>query len=723
MRIVGVKLRSEVAEYVRDMDKAGRTTKGVRDELAEVASAEQLAAQTTDKLAGELSELARDARRLDADIHKSTAGIRELARAVAHASDEAERADLWKKLTAERGQTQKLVDLRKLVDVDSADGLGTDLAEQVSVSFAARLGPLIARAPMAGMNPAALAIGAPLAAGAALTVGTAMAGAIVGGVGIGGVVGGMKLAAQDPAVKAAGTALGASLSGMLGEASAAFVPETLTAIEIVRQRTLSMEPDFQRAFSGAARYVYPLTDALMDAGQNAMPGVIDAIEHAGPVVDSLGDGLRDLGDAVGDSLSGLAEYADEGARALDVLFFVAESGLRSTVALIGGMAEVYGWAEKLGAIATGRTDRLGQLVAADDAAAQSARGLGDALGGVREKARGAAASTGDLIDALVELNGLQLNANDAEREFQRAIDDARTAFQGKTRDFQGGTERGRDYGEALDDIARKARDSAQAIYDQSGSVGKANAKIDEGRTALYNQARQYGRTDKEARDYVNSVLAIPRKWDTKVNLHADKALQDAKAMRSVLQSLKNRNITIGVYWKSNGDLKVPGGTILKNDRGGIYEHAADGLVNLRQAAIYSPRGPARYAFAEPSTGGEAFVPKNGDPRRSLGILEHAASWYGASVQPSQAASSQPTSNTVWQSAYTTGQPMQNFAGGTQRIEVVITGDAAGSQGVMAEIVKNLRYQVRTGGGDVQATLGDGRSVGYLQGRQANLYAR
>jgi hypothetical protein len=38
-----------------------------------------------------------------------------------------------------------------------------------------------------------------------------------------------------------------------------------------------------------------------------------------------------------------------------------------------------------------------------------------------------------------------------------------------------------------------------------------------------------------------------------------------------------------------------------------------------------------YAFAEPATGGEAFIPKRGDRSRSLGILEKAASWYGAGI--------------------------------------------------------------------------------------------
>lgn len=63
--------------------------------------------------------------------------------------------------------------------------------------------------------------------------------------------------------------------------------------------------------------------------------------------------------------------------------------------------------------------------------------------------------------------------------------------------------------------------------------------------------------------------------------------------------------------------------------GGIATHARTGL--LRDADVYSTTEPALYAFAEPATGGEAFIPRRGNRARSLAILEQAASWYGADV--------------------------------------------------------------------------------------------
>jgi len=62
--------------------------------------------------------------------------------------------------------------------------------------------------------------------------------------------------------------------------------------------------------------------------------------------------------------------------------------------------------------------------------------------------------------------------------------------------------------------------------------------------------------------------------------------------------------------------------------GGVTAHAQSGLLN---AGIYSTQNPARYAFAEPATGGEAFIPRRGNRARSLAILDVAASWYGAEL--------------------------------------------------------------------------------------------
>jgi hypothetical protein len=69
-------------------------------------------------------------------------------------------------------------------------------------------------------------------------------------------------------------------------------------------------------------------------------------------------------------------------------------------------------------------------------------------------------------------------------------------------------------------------------------------------------------------------------------------------------------------------------TLTKNRGGGAYERAGGGL---REAQIASA-GPTRYQWAEPETGGEAFIPRNGNRARSMAIWQHVGqNWLGQST--------------------------------------------------------------------------------------------
>jgi TP901 family phage tail tape measure protein len=80
--------------------------------------------------------------------------------------------------------------------------------------------------------------------------------------------------------------------------------------------------------------------------------------------------------------------------------------------------------------------------------------------------------------------------------------------------------------------------------------------------------------------------------------------------------------------------------------------------SLRDAMIAGPG--TRYQWAEPETGGEAFIPRHGKQDRSMGILSKAAAWYGAKVTP---ASSGPAwGNARLQSA------------GSQQVQITVRGE-------------------------------------------------
>ena len=133
---------------------------------------------------------------------------------------------------------------------------------------------------------------------------------------------------------------------------------------------------------------------------------------------------------------------------------------------------------------------------------------------------------------------------------------------------------------------------------------------------------------------IGQIAAVPNSHMTNIEILGIAAAQGGLAsIASYLNSIpsvKRISIISTAYTVAGTTPGGARGPVVAQRYGGITEHAADGL--LREAQTFSAASTgARYAFAEPGTGGEAFVPKYGDYGRSMSILNQAASWYGASV--------------------------------------------------------------------------------------------
>lgn len=552
-----------------------------------------------DRFGDSLEATERDAQDLDRQIADVEESLRELAVAFARTGDAADRIDISRAMRRQQAELRRLTKSKDLLP--DFTSMGAEMAGQVSIGFAARLGPLIARAPMAGMNPAALAIGAPLAAAAATLVGTALAGAVIGGVGIGGVVGGLKLASRDARVRAAGAALGDEVGEMMGRASVSFVPETLNAIDIVRKGALGMEPDFRRVFGAASDFVEPLTRGLMDAAQNAMPGIIDAMESAEPVINAIADGMRDIGSAAGDSLSDLSEHADEGARALRLLFTTMDYGIRSTTALIKGTAMLYGASEKLSALWTGGVPKLAGMIAAEQNAEMASRGLAGGLTGVVDNAYAAVGGTaalserqkvlngsmtegikaaGGLSAAFNRLNGAALNSREAESDYQAAIDAVTASIKTNGRTLDTHTEKGRANDRAVRNLIGTIDRKAQAVYEetlatkgQAAAESRAKGVYESGRQQLIKNLTQILGNKDAARKLADQIMKIPRSWGTKINADTGAATGRINSFIKRVRQLDGSVANVTVRVTTRGDHYIPGvGTSLKGaSRGGRVE--------------------------------------------------------------------------------------------------------------------------------------------------------
>lgn len=507
------------------------------------------------------------------DIEQVEGTVRRLAAEI----DKTGNKDLIKDLDRQKRELRKLTRIQDLLpDMGEAGG---EAATGFGASFVARLGPILARAPL---GPVGVAIGAALAVPVVPILAAAVSGAVVGGVGIGGIVGGVALAAQDSRVQSAGKSLGTAIMGDLEESAARFVSPTIQGIGIIRSAWDDVAGDVDAVFESTARYVEPLARGVGDMFREMMPGIREAAEAAGPIFREIGEGLPRIGRALGDLFSGFADDADEGASALRAVFLAVEDGIDFVGDAVHAFAQMYrvlldvgdaggavadvlvGWLPILGPRVDEGRARIAELKAALDKGGDSGADAGTKIAGGLQKIVDSAATAKIEIRSLKEIlddfAGKTLDQREASRAFEEAVDQATDSLKRNGRTLDENTPKGRANQAALDAIAKAARRQADATLAATGSQEDANAVMATGRARFIAAATAMGMSTTKARTLADSLFAIPD-VDRTVTIHNKQALSAISAVQQSLGKIKDKRV--GVYYTVHGDLKLPGGTQLK----------------------------------------------------------------------------------------------------------------------------------------------------------------
>ncbi len=319
---------------------------------------------------------------------------------------------------------------------------------------------------------------------------------------------------------------------------------------------------------------------------------------------------------------------------------------------------------------------------ATDAATGTQKAVG-ATNDMADAAEEAKKKAEELADAYDRIFGATMGADRASIAYKDGLKELQKELETGKHTLDTNTQAGRDNVSAVLDQVDKINDLRQANIDNGMAVEEANGKYSNQIESLRATLKQLGYNKAEVDALINRYKAIPGSVYTKATADTKQAVSNVTTLQRKITDLKGKTITITLkYREDTRGIHVSGGigsgTQVRR-WGGITEHAQQGL--LRDAAVFTPRAPARYAFAEPATGGEAFVPRFGNRQQSMSILDRAAGWYGAQVMP----------------AAMTIRPV---------VHVHVTPVAAGGDRLMSEVVKGVRYVVRVdGGGDVQRALG------------------
>ena len=677
MRTVGTKLTVDAGQARRELKdtarEGGRTSDAIAGIGKTAGTALPAAARSVKSFEDELTDLAREGKLSAgaiADIGRTAKGAFPVAeRAVERLNDEiAETAREIQRLDREFRKTgdlslfgdleEQLVKLKtKLKAKDFFDRrftteAGTELAEGIGVQLMAKIGPVLARMPlrMGALGPAGAGVGAVLVAGLASTVSAALAGAVVGGAGVGGIAGGLALAGRDPRVRSEAKVLGEEIINMLEDsAQGAFVPVARQQIAALRKDVQTFDPLLRAIFAKAAQLVDPLRRGAVGFGQEVLRGIVTLVDRARPVIDVISKRLPEIGRAISGALEDISDDSQSAAAGVDTILAGLIAIIRVSGAVIGFFVDLFqvtvrvadaaltvtealtGWNPLLNAV--GLDDRLAQsrehleglkrtlndtgAAAADQKAPINE--LGDEIGRTAEE-------TEALKTAFDNLFGITMDLDQATIAYKQGVVDLKEELLDGRRTLDTNTQAGRDNMSAVLGQLESIKRLRDARIAETGDVDKANRAYRRQIDALRNTMLQMGYTRAEVDKLLGKYRQIPSKIDTKTTVVGGPAARsEAQRIEDKLQRLE-RTYRPRVVVSYDNLLPSFASEYRSRRWGGIVEHAAVGT--LREAQIAAPAG-RMYGWAEPQTGGEAFIPRFGDINRSRGIWDYVGrNWLG-----------------------------------------------------------------------------------------------
>lgn len=417
-------------------------------------------------------------------------------------------------------------------DAEKAAGVGVKVGQEVGKGLTEGLGDTLGAIP-SQLKGAAIVAGVGIGAAMAPFIGAAIGGAVLGGVGIGGIVGGVALAAKDPRVQQAGTALGQDLLKDLGDAATPFRTPLLEAIDELHSAGTGLAHDLRNDFAQVAPLLKPLVEGLIGAARQAGPGLSKAFQAAKPALGAIANELPRIGAAISKALSDVAEGSDGGTEALIELIRVLEKTI-----VVGG--EVIGFLEKAYdktldfASAFGHTaESAGDVVkyvnpaiyvmtqamgdAADEAdavkgslvqAKDVASAFGGSLHGVTKEATDLSGALNTVDDAMEQLFGNQMSLDEATLRYKKGLIDLKKELIDGKRTLNQNTEEGNANAQAIIRQIQYIDDIRKAEFAHNGSLEDANKHYQDHIKAIEATLIKLGYNKKEVEDLITAYKAL-----------------------------------------------------------------------------------------------------------------------------------------------------------------------------------------------------------------------
>lgn len=254
----------------------------------------------------------------------------------------------------------------------------------------------------------------------------------------------------------------------------------------------------------------------------------------------------------------------------------------------------------------------------------------------------------ELISHIMEANGIGQDAISANIDYANAMADVdeaiRKATEGLDENQDGvadyiltldqSTQAGRDNLGMLNDMAAKSQEAADKQFALDGNTDAYRATLEGGRQALLDRIHDLGIQGEEAEALADQIYRIPPESEWKLIAETAEA---SRRLDTVFTTWNGRTITFNAALNERIAGVTSAGGITFAD-GGIVEYFAGGGVREHHVAQIAQAGAWR-VWAEPETGGEAYIPLAPSKRgQSVPVLAEAADRLGFDIIPKGALS-------------------------------------------------------------------------------------
>lgn len=575
---------------------------------------------SADRTGGKLEAMGHDAGFLSKQIAEAETQYKDLIREF----DKTGNVDLLRSIRKERRQMRLFQGLKKELEQELEEA-ARDLATPGGG------GTTVGRA-LAQSIGSALAAGGPyliggvvaLAAAVLPFLGAAVAGTVLGAVGAGGVIGGFALAVSDPRIRAEFGKLGATAKAAFKELGDDFAAPAMESLHILEAGVRDVADELDRYLKPISDLMPTVTRGLVGFIENTVTGLGEGLQKAEPAIRALSNELPKIGDSIGDFFKIIGEESDGAVLGFEALSKVLRATIRGAGMFLAQLSAIYEWSVKVNAKFTGLFEDVvgwvpllgSQVAEANDEAEAMLAGLQKAKDGSHDfsgslKEMGSIAkNTTEQLDemknALDALFGDIMDAREATRAYEQAIDDLAEAVAENGRTLDVRTKQGRAVQAALDAEAKAIKGIRDANIDNNMSVEDANAIYYKQLEALRKQAYQLGLNKQQVDAFIDSLKAIPAKAEVEVYAPG---LLEAIARAKELARLLGSNAAAanaargGTYvsGRAGGGPVVPGQTYVVGENGPeVLKMGANG------GYVYSSgSGPSTSAVMSGASGGAA----------------------------------------------------------------------------------------------------------------------